>query len=220
MKADRKNQLQVSRSISTERLSGGWFKHQWLLVLFALMGAGSLLLVNWIRLRPVMPRPQQTENAHLSVVKSPQTLAELLSLPTSEIERNDIALMNLLCAQGLPGADGASVPDSLATLDQWARHVQTETDRHLYRFRAKPEEFYSSEGYFRMLIMAVVMYEDFGIHYNPERIAIPERADPNDHFFADSRDIFLPGLIGSRRWAHAVQCRSCMWRSDGDWVIP
>ncbi len=147
----------------------------------------------------VTPGPQQTENAQVCVVKSPQTLTELLSLPVSEIERDDIALMNLLCAQGLPGADGVSVPDSLATLDQWARHVQAETDRHLYRFRAKPEEFYSSEGYFRMLIMAVVMYEDFGIRYNPERMAIPEKADPNDHFFADSRDIFLPGLIGSQR---------------------
>jgi regulator of sirC expression with transglutaminase-like and TPR domain len=47
--------------------------------------------------------------------------------------------------------------------------------------------------------MAVVMYEDFGIRYNPDRIAISGNLDPNDRFFADSRDIFLHGLVGNRR---------------------
>ncbi len=131
--------------------------------------------------------------------KSPQSLNELLTLPASELEHIDIALMNLLCAQDLPEAERASVPDCLATLDQWARHAQFEIERHLYKFRANPGEFDNSEGYFRMLMMAVVMYEDFGIRYNPERITTSENVDPNDRFFADSRDIFLHGLVGNRR---------------------
>ncbi|MFO1511508.1 MAG: transglutaminase family protein [Verrucomicrobiota bacterium] len=84
-------------------------------------------------------------------------------------------------------------------MDQWAKRVRTETERHLYRFRAKPAEFENSEGYFRMLMMAVVFYEDFNVHYNPERVSSPQNINPNDRFFADSQDIFLHGLIGSRR---------------------
>lgn len=48
-------------------------------------------------------------------------------------------------------------------------------------------------------MMAVVFYEDFNIRYNPERISNPQDINPNDRFFADSQDIFLHGLIGSRR---------------------
>lgn len=50
-----------------------------------------------------------------------------------------------------------------------------------------------------MLMMAVVLYEDFNIRYNPARISSPENLNLNDHFFADSQDIFLHGLLGSRR---------------------
>ena len=85
----------------------------------------------------------------------------------------------------------------MATLDGWAERVRSETERHLYRYRANPREFESSEGYFRMLMMAVVVYEDFSVRYNPERITTPGALDPNDHFFADSRDLFLHGLLGS-----------------------
>ncbi|HTY88861.1 MAG TPA: transglutaminase family protein, partial [Candidatus Acidoferrum sp.] len=35
--------------------------------------------------------------------------------------------------------------------------------------------------------------------YNPARIIMPGDIDPNDHFFADSRDIFLHGLLADRR---------------------
>ena len=84
----------------------------------------------------------------------------------------------------------------MATLDEWAERVRSETERHLYRYRANPREFESSEGYFRMLMMAVVVYEDFSVRYNPERMSTPGTLEANDHFFADSRDLFLHGLLG------------------------
>ncbi len=37
------------------------------------------------------------------------------------------------------------------------------------------------------------------VRYNPERMSSPDTINPNDRFFADSQDIFLHGLIGSRR---------------------
>jgi hypothetical protein len=166
------------------------------------------------------------------------SLASMLALPPSQLPEVDIATMNLLCAQGLPGAEECEVSACLGTLDAMARRVEAETARHQYRFRQNPAEFENSEGFFRMLMVMVVLAEDFGIRYNPERASPPTNAnngcDPavysssrgheaqrtetpevrassrrlppfggaagsGDGFFADSRDVFLHGLLGPRR---------------------
>jgi len=120
-------------------------------------------------------------------------------LPASQLTSLDIARMNLLCAEGLPGAEGLDVDGCLEALDRWAAHAKSETERHLYKFHANPAEFENSEGYFRMLMMSVVAYEDFGIRYNPEKISSPIDLNPDDQFFRDSRDVLLHGLLGHRR---------------------
>ena len=128
----------------------------------------------------------------------PTSFRSLLDLAPSQIDRLDIALLNVLSAEGLPGAEDLNPQECIATLDRWAQRVRSETERHLYRFKANPGEFESSEGYFRMLMMAVVVYEDFGVRYNPERVSTPGTLDPNDHFFADSRDVFLHRMLGGK----------------------
>lgn len=101
----------------------------------------------------------------------------------------DIALANLLCAQGLPGAVELNVRDQLERLNDWAAHVRAETERHMYRFHAAPVEFHSSEPYFRMLMLIVVLQEDFGVHYNGERIDAPD--------YRDARDLFIHGMTAT-----------------------
>jgi hypothetical protein len=129
----------------------------------------------------------------------PRKLAELLALPASRIEQCDIALLNLLCAEALPGAETVDLDDYLLRLDGIAKRVESETRRHFYKFRDKPDEFNGSEGYFRMLLMAVVLQEDLRITYNPERITAVGQFEPNEVFFADARDVFLHGLIADDR---------------------
>jgi hypothetical protein len=41
--------------------------------------------------------------------------------------------------------------------------VRAETDRHFYRFRQNPAEFGQSEAFLRMLMLAVVLAEAFGV---------------------------------------------------------
>jgi hypothetical protein len=132
---------------------------------------------------------------------APRSLAELMALSPEQLARCDIALVNLLCAEGLPGADKpGAIAEHLATLDRMAEHVRMETDRHRYRFLQNPEEYQRSEAYFRMLFLVCVLQEDFGCRYNPERIR-PEGApfEPDDVFYADSRDVFIHGLLGEKR---------------------
>lgn len=170
-----------------------------LLVLLCVALAGVFLLRAGRSGKQVAANVSKPFQINQSGVPFSLSLTALAELPKAELDHTDVALMNLLCAQHLPGAGEINISNHLATLDQWAKRVQTETDRHLYRFRANPLEFHSSEAYFRMLMMAVVFYEDFKIRYNPERMSNPENLNPADRFFADSQDIFLHGLIRDRR---------------------
>jgi tetratricopeptide (TPR) repeat protein len=120
-------------------------------------------------------------------------------LPRDRIESCDIALMNLLCAEGLRGAENLNVADSLATLDQWVRLADFETSRHLYRFQRNPAAFDRSEAKFRVLMLGVALQTNCHVRYNPDRATPAGVFEPNDVFFADSRDVFLHGLVGARR---------------------
>ncbi len=130
---------------------------------------------------------------------SVSTLSGLLSMSSEELNHLDIARLNLLCAEGLPGADDLAVSNSLAILDTMAARVRQETTRHLYRFQRDPGEFENSEGFFRMLMLAVVLAEDFHVHYAPDKIGTVVDARAGDGFFADAHNVFLHGLTGSRR---------------------
>jgi hypothetical protein len=111
----------------------------------------------------------------------------------------DVAVINLQCAIGLSRRDEFHIEQCLRSIDQWTDRVKAETQRHLYRFRARPAEFENSEGYFRMLMLSVVLYEDFGIRYNARLISNPDQLETNDRFFANSYDVFLTGLLGTNR---------------------
>gem|GEM_PF-5915463 len=169
-----------------------WF---WATVLAVLVALGCLLPTYRQKLyQALSPNDKQ-----LMVTVTSYSLDTQLNLTPFQLKQCDIALLDLLCAQGLLGAERIDVSNCLATLDQWAQRVQTETDRNFHQFRENPAGFDNSEGYFRMLMMAVVMYEDFGIRYNPDRITLPGEVDPNDRFFANAQDIFLNGLMENGR---------------------
>jgi hypothetical protein len=129
----------------------------------------------------------------------PPTLAEFLSLPTTALSNLSICELNLLCANGLSSSNEPNIKECLTTIDSWAKHVHSETQRHLYRYQRNPAEFENSPGYFRMLMLAVVLAEDYGVHYDQQRIGGPETARTDDRFFADPRLVFLHGVLGSDR---------------------
>jgi hypothetical protein len=121
----------------------------------------------------------------------------MASMTPEQLEDIDIGLMNVRCAEGLRGSEGLDVAITLQRLDQYATHVEHETTRHLYKFRRNPSEFQDSEAYFRMLVLATVLQEDFNIGYNPERIEPLDNLQPDEKFCANSRDVFIHGLTGS-----------------------
>ncbi len=145
----------------------------------------------WVAIA-TLPREAANASAGAKAEAVPcRTLADVVAVGPGELAEMDIAEMNLLCAAGLPGADGLDFGRCLARLDEWAEHVRRETDRHLYRFRREPGEYDHSEGYFRMLMLVTVLQQDLGVHYNAKRL--------RDVDFRRSEDLFLHGLLIHRR---------------------
>lgn len=157
-------------------------------------GASAVLVL----LLCICPGPQWPTESPAPVTDR-LNLAGLLRSDGAALMPKDTAAINLACAERLPGAEGLDSESCLALIDRWTEHVRLETERHLYRFRSKPQEFDRSEAYFRMVMMAVIFCEDFGIRYNPHRITGQSGADGDGSFFADSRDLFLHGLCSPRR---------------------
>jgi hypothetical protein len=134
-----------------------------------------------------------------SAFKQPSTLAELLALPTTNLDKVDAGLINLLCAEGLPGAEELNVQKSLEILDSWASLVKVETDKNYYRFIEHPELFCHSLTYYQMQMLGDVLVNQLRMRYDPARAeqSLKGLNSPNavTKYVADSKDIFLFGLL-------------------------
>jgi len=124
---------------------------------------------------------------HTQFELEPTTLDELLSIAEGDLYRVDIARMNLLCATDLEGTqylDADGIEHALATLDDWAKRVAFETDRHAYRITDPryADRYQGSEAHFRAEMLAQVLQEDLGVKYNPEAVGNFSFADPSVAF--------------------------------------
>ncbi len=124
------------------------------------------------------------------------TFSRLILMSDEELALQDIALVNLRCAEGLPGSEKLNVSDTLHELDRWATRVRIETDRNFHLFAKKPDDFQNSEAYFRMLLLVTVLQQDYGVHYNGARV--------KDVDFARSEDLFIHGMIGNKNGGTCV----------------
>jgi hypothetical protein len=141
---------------------------------------------------------------------TPTNLAQLLALPPEQLEKVDIARIDLLLAEGLPSSTNLDVEQCLKTLDEWAGEVKMETERNYHRFVEHPEKFQNSLGRYRMAVMAAVLCQDLRVHYDPQREKeLFENKFFNDaqpygkaeqHFFSDASDFFLQGLLSDKRY--------------------
>lgn len=120
---------------------------------------------------------------------NPETLADLLTFSPESLAEVDIALVNLLCATGLPGSEGLDIAAARRTLDLWALAVKYETERHLYRVTDPrwAEHYRHSESYLRASFLLQTLQEQCGVKYNPARI--------DDWDCRDSRDQFIHGMM-------------------------
>ncbi len=121
----------------------------------------------------------------------PKTLGELLAIPASQLHQVDIGRMNLLCATDLPGAENLDIDRALAILDEWAKRVAYETERHLYRVTDPryADHYRHSEAFLRAEFLLQVLQVDLGVKY--------DLASANNFKFNNSLVAFIHGMIPS-----------------------
>ena len=141
--------------------------------------------------RPLPARPPGQKSAPAVDNLMPRSFEQLTALGALELAGLDLARVNLLCAEGLPGAERIEVDRICAQFDQWADRVRNETARHWTQFERNPGAFRESAAYFRILALVTVLQQDCGIHYDSGRARRP------DH--RDAASLFLHGLAGENR---------------------
>lgn len=155
--------------------------------ILASAGAIGLAMGMFFFVNPGVSMPEDTAS------RTPP-FQELVGNP-DQIARLSIVELNLMCAEGLRGEEQQDHDRSRARLTAMVARVRSETERHLHRFRNDPASYEHSEGFFRMLMMAVVLVEDFGVRYDPERRIDPAVVRMGDGFFADANEVFVSGLL-------------------------
>jgi hypothetical protein len=131
--------------------------------------------------------------AELSVA----TLEDLIQLTPERLIDVEIARLNLICGEGL--ITGEPLSAQLTRLDQWAERVKSETARNWHLYERNPKEYERSPGFFKMVMMGVVLAEDFRVQYDPARRSDSGAASVGDGFFAQPQRVFLHGLLGPER---------------------
>jgi hypothetical protein len=178
-------------------------KLRWVLLpLTMALVAGSAF--TWINLHP-KPKENVADAAHAST--KPGTLRELLALPPEQLDKVDVGLMSLLCAEGLPGSENLDVEACLEKLDDLATKAKFDTDRHFYRFREHPEQFRNSLGYYRVMMLGGVLVQDLGIQYKPDLVEYLKEGNAPTYgvFNSDSKNVFIHGLLNG---SHYGTCAS------------
>ena len=100
------------------------------------------------------------------------------SMTREQLAGADIAAMNLACAEGLAHTGDLDVAQCLATLDQWARRVDRNTEQQLGRFRISPLAYDNSESRFRIVLLIETLKAKCGVRLDPRRTGQLNYKDP------------------------------------------
>src|SRR5579871_5807452 len=93
----------------------------------------------------------------------------LLQLTDEQPATHDIAEVNLACATGLPGADQIDQNRCIVRLDHFADAVRHFTAERRESFLADPAAYHHSECVFRVMCLMTLLWQQFGIRYNPAK---------------------------------------------------
>jgi hypothetical protein len=113
---------------------------------------------------------------------SPNSFKDLLRLPEERLAKLDIALVNLLCAEGLPGTANLDRALCLRRVDEMAQRVRARTLSAFPAFEQAPEKWDHSRGIFRIHVMIVTLQCEFRVRYNPAKLPVEVPLDDDDRF--------------------------------------
>lgn len=127
--------------------------------------------------------------------KAIPSLDDLLGMSSEELEKQDIAMINLVCAKGLHGAENINIRQCLRQIDIWAYQAeQLLTEREFMYYKA-PEKSNYSINRWRCSALGQFLSQIIGLSYHPGRRDLKPGGMYDTHHFKDSRDFMIHGLI-------------------------
>ncbi len=136
-------------------------------------------------------RPPRSESTSHSI----PSLKDLTNMPPGDLALQDIAVMNLACAEGLYGAEHLNIRTCLRQLDQWAETASRLTKQNEFRFAAQARKTGNSINRWRCAALVQYLNQVVGLSYNPRLKGRPISRPDETSQFHDSRDLFIHGLI-------------------------
>jgi len=124
-----------------------------------------------------------------------ERLRELSAFSDEQLATLDIALVNLLCAAGLPGAAELTISRYVDWLDDAAQKVELATQRNYGKFLDNPATYNDSQATFCIVCMIEVLQKELGVRYNPKWQGVtPHQPVPKD-FGRDAGDLFVHPIM-------------------------
>lgn len=137
-----------------------------------------------------------TIHLYLNRELKPQSYGELIALSNKQLLHVDVARINLLCSEGLSGAENIDMAYCFQTLDKWAEHVLAMEKKNTPAFYNNPSRYDNSFALFKMVYMAHALKLDFKCGYNMKLVRSGAVSDLRSlRMFANSTDLFLHGFI-------------------------
>ena len=118
-------------------------------------------------------------------------MAPVTNLPDEQMAEQDIGLLNMQSALGLPGTDYLTtelIESYVAKLDDWAEQIHQFTEQRQALFARRPSEYDNSLAQFRILCLATYLYKNLGVRYNHAFMQ-------GEYDATDSRNLFIHGLL-------------------------
>ena len=140
-----------------------------------------------------------------SMEGSKAVLEHLLELSPADLQGKDVAVLNLLCAPAVLGADNLNVKKCLDRLETLAAQVKQAIIRNFHRFPKDPDYGHHAPMW-KMAMLVTVIKRDYGVAYNPEIIA--NEGAGKIMPMENSRDVFLNGVLDEDRNRRHGTCAS------------
>ena len=133
---------------------------------------------------------------YLQKSRTPNTYDQLTNLSDEQLAKLDIALVNLLCAEGLPGSESLNIEKCLITLDEWANMAKKDFNLRAYQFPLKKEKYDNLLAKFKVVNLGLMLKNDLKCGYNMDLVKSGAMADiKSSRFFKNSKDIFIHGFV-------------------------
>ena len=122
-------------------------------------------------------------------------LDELLSMSSEELAKQDIAVINLACAEGLYGAENLDVKACLRQLDEWAVSAASLLKEREFMFYKTADKLDNSINRWRCAALGQYLSQVVELSYHPGLRDLMSGRAYDTHHFHDSRDFLIHGLI-------------------------